>query len=224
LPFFLPFPSLENRGAAQGRRRWPSTAPWASGVAGRRGKGAGRLVGSIPGRSSGGGGPRWPGHDGRWVAAALGRRPGGAAAVKERGKSTRGPCGVDSPAHLGQWWLVDGPPRRRAAVDREARGGGATELGESCAVVEVVCGGDGRREGPLIDRGRRWRGRGDGGGRQASRAPLMAFRAVSALRCSSVEASSGVWWRVAGMAGKQCARAVGGNGGHYAQLCSRRSR
>ena len=32
MPFFLPFPSLENRGAVRGRRRWPSPA------AGRRGK------------------------------------------------------------------------------------------------------------------------------------------------------------------------------------------
>ena len=93
-------------------------------------------MGSILGRSSSGGGPRWPGHDGRR-----------AAVVKERGESTRGPCEVDSPTHLGQWWLVYGPPRRRAAVDREARGGGATELGrgglEMAEVVVVAVGGVG---------------------------------------------------------------------------------
>ena len=86
---------------------------------------------------------------------ALGRRPGGAAAVKERGKSTRGPCGVDSPAHLGQWWLVDGPPRRRAAVDREARGGSATEIGRGAGGGGGGCGGRGWRRGLFVGVARR---------------------------------------------------------------------
>ena len=42
-----------------------------------------------------------------------------------RGRSTREPRGVDSPAHLGCWRPVGGSPRRRAELNDYGGGGGA---------------------------------------------------------------------------------------------------
>ena len=109
------------------------------------------------------------------------------AGKEQGGGATRASGG----GHGGSWW--------RRCEQWEGAGGGGSE----------------RCEGPFIDQGRRWRGRGGGGGRRASRAPLMAFEASLALHCSSVEASSGVWWRVAGMGhlGQQWREQGGGSDG-----------
>ena len=61
--FFLP-PRWETREGEEAGRRCRFRRPGARGGSGVRGKGEGRLAGSIPGRSSGGGGPGRPGHGG----------------------------------------------------------------------------------------------------------------------------------------------------------------
>ena len=148
-PFLLPPDREIGEGVA--RRRWRLGrrlgARWRPQSGG---KGRGRLAGPIPCRGSGGGGPWRPGHDGRRAAAALGRHPGGAVAVKGRGKSTKGLWGLDSPAHLGWWRPVDGSPRRRAELGGYGGGGGAGELEERLCGGGASCGGGGWRWGPFI--------------------------------------------------------------------------
>ena len=62
---------------------------------------------------------------GGWRAAvALGRRPGGVAAVKEREKSERGPRGSHSLPRLGLGRSEEGCPRRWAEVGQRSSGGG----------------------------------------------------------------------------------------------------
>ena len=81
-PFFLPFPSLENRGAARGRRRWPSPAALAGGLGLGGGREEGekreRLKGSIPPLDFGEGGPLG---GNPWRRAAAGSGGHGGAAV-----------------------------------------------------------------------------------------------------------------------------------------------
>jgi hypothetical protein len=63
---------------------------------------------------------------GGWRAAvALGRHPGGVAAVKERGKIERGPRGSHPLPQLGLGRSEEGYPRRRAEVGQRSSGGGA---------------------------------------------------------------------------------------------------
>ena len=84
------------------------------------------------------------------------------------GRSTRGPCGVGFPAHLGWGWLVDGPPRRRTVADREARGGGGGGGGRE------LRGGATYRPGEAVERAGRWLA-----GELRER-PLMALGVVAA--------------------------------------------
>ena len=104
MPCPLPPPRWEiGEGAGARRRRQIRQlggSGWLRGEGNERGEGGG----SIPGRGSARGGPRWPSHDGRQqrVAVALGRRLRGVVAAMEVGKSTGELRGVDYSAHLGQ--------------------------------------------------------------------------------------------------------------------------
>ena len=105
------------KSGGQGLRGW-------SGVEGKEG---GSWEGSIPGRGSDRGGPRWPSHGGRRQRAAvvLGRWPWAMIADGGRGKAEWGGAGSDSRPHL--------EPRRRAEVGR--RGRAAAALATPVAVL-----------------------------------------------------------------------------------------
>ena len=94
---------------------------------------------------------------GRWVAAALGRRPGGTTAVKGRGKSERGPRGFYPLPRLGLGRSGGELFVEAGGGGRAECGGGAGSLGrELGAAVEVV--GEMSCAGSLfIGRVRRWR-------------------------------------------------------------------
>ena len=124
------FSLLPHRGTEEGKaligggrfgRSGPRRRP---GVEGRGGRGS---AGSIPGRGSDRGGPRWPSHGGRRQRAAvvLGRWPWAMIADGGRGKAEWGGPGSDSRPHL--------EPRRRAEVGR--RGRAAAALATPVAVL-----------------------------------------------------------------------------------------
>ena len=106
---------------------------------------------------------------GRRATAALGRRPGGAVAVKGRGKSERGPWGFDSPAHLGRRHPVDGPPRRRDDVGGGSNGSGTAGLGSGRAAVEGLRWPLNARRGSIYRPARAGRRAGRGGRPVSSR-------------------------------------------------------
>jgi len=100
--------------------------PGGQGLGWLRGEGEGREgpARSIPGRSSGGGGPGRPGRDGvrQRAAAALGRRLRVTAVGKGRGKRKREPRGYRCPPWLGLWRCGEG-----SSAVAGARGGGDGE-------------------------------------------------------------------------------------------------
>ena len=182
--FLLPFPSLGNRGAARGCRRWPSPAAWASGAAGRRGKREREAQG------------------GRFPPRFWGRRPAGRKSMAAGGSRRRRP-----------WWLSGGARRRprrggrvkgrrggpnapltlgRGSARRRPRGGRRArrlwrwwrhwELGEEARDGGGGCGDGGTRRGGLFKGGVRWWG-GDcvGGGPASFAAGLNGVGAGSAV-------------------------------------------
>jgi len=135
-PLFFLHPPGRNRGRGLGRRRCQSRQPGARGCLRSEGEGREGPARSIPGRSLGGGGPGWPGLDGWWQRATVApdRCPRGAAAVKERGRSTSGPLECQNLPLIGP----RGSGKGSSAVTG-ARGGGdggwrCWEIGK--AVVE----------------------------------------------------------------------------------------
>ena len=103
-------------------------------------------MGSIPGRSSGGGGPGRPGRGG--AVAALGLRLGVTAAAGEEGKRGSGVQGFDSPSHLGLRRGEEAGRRERAAAALMVRGWGAGA--EEARAVGLGCGAEERRRGVLL--------------------------------------------------------------------------
>ena len=150
MPFSLPFPLLENRGAARGRRRWPSPA------AGRKGK---------RGREARGVDPR-PQLGGRRSEVAWPRRPvggGGPGPASWRcgsgqgeGEKHEGTKRVLSPTSARLRCSEESCPREPVAAGRGALGGGAAELGRRRAAAEVAVVARGCARGLFIGEARRW--------------------------------------------------------------------
>ena len=84
LPLFLPFPSLESRGAARGHRQWPSPAAWASGAVGRRGERGREVRGFDP--------PLDFGKDGPWGGVQMAMAEAAGGGHGQRGQGRSGAC------------------------------------------------------------------------------------------------------------------------------------
>jgi hypothetical protein len=97
------------------------------------------------------------------------------AAVKEMGKSERGPRGSHPLSRLGLGRSEEGCPRRRAEVGKRSSGGSAAELGRRQAVAVVVVVVRGCARGLFIGEARRWSGRGAVEAGELGGAALMAL-------------------------------------------------
>jgi len=110
----------------------------------------------------------------------------GSSAPGERGKREGRPRGIESPPHLERGWGVAAWPRWCTAANGDGRGGGAAGVDRELAVAAGVCGGRGRRKGPIYrpgEVGRRGRGWWLAGG---SSAAINGVGAVWASRSGAV--------------------------------------